>query len=100
MCDEHARAFYKARDEERGTRQERGYDKDHDATRKRLLPQAWGTFCPLCNDIMVASDDLSLDHTIPLAQDKTSKGDRIVHTDCNLKRKRYRPPEDDDAIPF
>lgn len=105
MCDAHAKEFFKARDTERGTRQERGYDADHDRTRKRLLPKAWGTFCPLCGDIMVASDELSLDHSTPLAVDRTSKGDRIVHTECNLKRKRKPPdpelgPDGLEIIPF
>lgn len=99
MCADHAKAFFKERDAERGTRQERGYDTEHDRTRKRLLPKAWGTDCPLCGDVMVASDDLSLDHTIPLAVDSASKGDRIVHTECNLKRKRPRDTNDD-PIPF
>lgn len=98
MCDDHAREFYKDWDAKRGTRQERHYDAEHDRTRKRLLPKAWGTFCPLCGDVMVASDELSLDHTTPLSVDPTSKGDRIVHTECNLRRKR-KPPTDD-VIPF
>jgi 5-methylcytosine-specific restriction endonuclease McrA len=100
MCDAHAKEWFAKMDETRGTRQQRGYDAEHDRTRKRLLPKAWGTFCPLCGDVMVASDDLSLDHTVPLKVDPASKGDRIVHTECNLKRKKKPPEPSTDIIPF
>lgn len=71
------------RDRERGTTSERGYGAHHQATRKALLPAAIGKPCPLCNEPMLATQQLDLDHTIPLAHDKTSRGDRIVHANCN-----------------
>ena len=74
----------------RGTRQQRGYDAEHMATRAQLLPLAYGTLCPLggprCVGYMYPHHELHLDHTIPLAIDSTSRGDRIVCAPCNLWR--------------
>lgn len=76
---------------DRGSRQERGYGAEHVATRAALLPLAYGTQCPLCDEYMYPHQDLHLDHTTPLAVDSTSKGDRIVHAVCNLRRGPGRP---------
>jgi len=81
-CKAHEREHDKAR----GTRQQRGYDAQHEATRQALLPDAYGTKCPLCDEYMYPHQALHLDHTIPLAVDSTSRGDRITHAACNLKR--------------
>ena len=35
---------------------------------------------------MLAHQALSLDHTVPLALDPSSVGDRIVHARCNQAR--------------
>lgn len=81
-CSTHASEY----EQRRGTRQQRGYDAEHEATRRALLPDAYGTPCPLCGEHMYPHQALHLDHTTPLAVDSTSKGDRIVHQVCNLKR--------------
>lgn len=73
-------------EKDRGTRQERGYDTEHYATRSALLPSAYGSRCPLCGEYMYPHDELHLDHSIPLAVDATSRGDRIVHASCNLRK--------------
>jgi hypothetical protein len=81
-CAEHEREHEQAR----GTRQQRGYDRTHEMTRQALLPLAYGTECPLCGEYMYPHQALHLDHTTPLAIDSTSRGDRIVHQACNLRR--------------
>lgn len=73
-------------EEARGTRQQRGYDREHELTRAALLPLAYGTLCPLCDEYMYPHQALHLDHSIPLSVDTTSKGDRITHAACNLSR--------------
>jgi len=70
----------------RGTRQQRGYDAEHMATREALLPMAYGTPCPLCSEYMWPHQELHLDHSTPLSIDSTSRGDRITHARCNLSR--------------
>lgn len=59
------------------------YGADHQARRAQLLPLAIGTECPLCGEVMLASDDLDLDHSTPYAVDRQAVGDRIVHSSCN-----------------
>lgn len=73
-------------EQDRGTRHERGYDAEHEAIRAALLPAAYGTRCPLCGEYMYPHQPLHLDHSVPLSVDSTSKGDRITHATCNLKR--------------
>ena len=82
-CHKHERAH----DKQRGTASQRGYDSDHRSRRARLLPDAIGTLCPLCGDLMLPGQPLDLDHTIPLAVDPTSRGDRICHASCNRGRR-------------
>lgn len=73
---------------DRGTRQQRGYDAEHMATREALLPLAYGTRCPVagpsCVGYMYPHHELHLDHSTPLRIDSTSRGDRIVCAPCNL----------------
>lgn len=71
----------------RGSRQTRGYDRAHEIVRAALLPAAIGTPCPLCGRTMQQDEPLDLDHTVPLAVDPTSRGDRIVHASCNRARR-------------
>lgn len=82
-CDTHQAEVEQAR----GTRQERGYDANHVATRQALLPLAYGTKCPIagprCVGYMYPHHELHLDHTTPLYVDSTSRGDRIVCAPCN-----------------
>ena len=59
------------------------YDLEHRRRRAELLPQAYGTRCPLCPRLMLRGEALDLDHSTPLVADPTSKGDRIVHATCN-----------------
>lgn len=73
-CDEHR----KAKDKARGTRQERGYGRAHEVTRASLLPDAYGTRCPHCDEYMWPHDELHLDHT----EDRTGYIG-IVHAHCN-----------------
>jgi hypothetical protein len=63
------------------------YGRDHRRRRSELLPHAWGTRCPLCGEPMLKTQRLELDHSIPLALDPASKGDRIVHEKCNRARR-------------
>lgn len=86
-CTKHEREADRAR----GTRHERGYDSQHVATREALLPLAYGTLCPLCNETMHQGQALHLDHSTPLAVDSTSRGDRITHAACNLTRGAGHP---------
>jgi hypothetical protein len=80
-CAEHEAA----REQQRGTRQQRGYDAQHERTRRRLMATAVGTACPLCGEMMTEHDRLELDHTTPLKHDRRSRGDRIVHGTCNAR---------------
>lgn len=71
-CPEHTRA----KDRARGTRQERGYDTEHERLRAELLPQAYGRRCIYCGERMWPHQHLDLDHT------DDRKGYRgIVHAD-------------------
>ena len=76
------------RDRQRGNSTQRGYGTQHRRTRELLLAMlADDTPCGICGKPMNRhDDDLGLDHTTPLAQDPTSKGDRIVHARCNRGR--------------
>jgi 5-methylcytosine-specific restriction endonuclease McrA len=69
----------------RGTTSERGYGGDHQRRRDILLPAAYGALCPLCGEVMLPGQALALDHTVPLAEDRSSVGDRIVHASCNSR---------------
>jgi 5-methylcytosine-specific restriction endonuclease McrA len=69
----------------RGTTTERGYGSDHQHRRTALLPAAYGEICPLCGEVMLPGQALALDHTVPLAEDRSSVGDRIVHAECNSR---------------
>ena len=43
--------------------QDRGYGREHQQLRARLLPLAYGTDCHLCGEVMLNGQDLHLDHT-------------------------------------
>jgi hypothetical protein len=83
LCDEH-RTEYEAK---RGTASQRGYDARHRRWRHAAIARAINKPCPLCGDVIVSSDaengGLEAEHSTPLAQDKTSRADRIVHARCN-----------------
>lgn len=67
----------------RPTARQRGYDTQHDATRARLLPLAYGTPCPRCHEPMLAGQDLDLGHTVARSVDPQARADRIEHAACN-----------------
>ena len=77
------------RNRARGSSSARGYGYTHRTTRARLLPDAAGTLCPLCNeeiteaDVEAASTELDLHHSTALKVDRTSLGDVMAHASCN-----------------
>jgi hypothetical protein len=74
----------------------------HQQIRELLLPDACNTSCPRCGEPMVRGQDLDLGHTVDLADDPNSVGDRIEHTSCNRsagamarqKRRKFNPSRD------
>jgi len=64
---------------------QRGYGALHQAERKRLLPLAYGSLCPLCGELMTKSQRLDLDHSDPESRFIGQPGDRIVHSICNRR---------------
>lgn len=81
-----------AHEKQRGTAHQRGYDAQHQHTRRRLLPAAIGQPCPICGHTMTADQPLDLDHSNPLATTPDSRGDRITHAACNRGWRRTTPP--------
>lgn len=69
----------------RGTTSERGLGYAHQQERRRLLPLAYNTSCPLCGWNMARTDRLDLDHVVPRAFGGSTEveGGRIVHAYCN-----------------
>jgi hypothetical protein len=52
--------------------------------RKRLLPYAYDTTCPMCGLLMLEGQALDLDHTLPVILGGGGEpGDRMVHASCN-----------------
>ncbi len=78
-CDEHTRQTDRAR----GTRPQRGYGTEHDATRARLLPAAYGQPCPVCQQPMLPGQRLDAGHSEDLRDNPEAKADRIEHASCN-----------------
>jgi len=74
-----------ARERQRGTRHQRGYDNQHVRTREALLPGAYGRPCPRCGKPMLHGQALDLGHPddAPLRVDPTSRANRIEHSSCN-----------------
>lgn len=73
----------RARDARRGSARQRGYDSDHEATRDRLLPLAYGKPCPRCGRLMLRGQALDLGHSVARSRDPAARGDRIEHALCN-----------------
>lgn len=62
----------------------RGLGGAHQAERRRLLPSAYGTPCPLCGDLMLRGQRLDLDHAVPRVLGGPDAGPRrIAHARCN-----------------
>jgi len=78
------------------------YGAEHQKTKARLLPKAYGTPCPRCKKPMLRTQVLELGHSVDLVDDPTSVGDRIEHRSCNReagliagqKHSRYKPSRD------
>lgn len=83
LCTLCKRERNRERDQQRGTRQERGYDAEHIALRAELLPLAIGQPCPRCQETMDEGQALDLGHSIARALDPNSRADRIEHSHCN-----------------
>ena len=69
----------------RGKTSERGLTGAHRAMRRRLLPLAYGTPCPLCGELMVEGQALDLDHIVPRAFGGRAEDGQvqIAHARCN-----------------
>jgi 5-methylcytosine-specific restriction endonuclease McrA len=72
----------------------RGLGYAHQVLRRRLLPLAWGTFCPYwgidpkCTGLMLKGQALDLDHVVPRALGLAAAEAgprRIAHTRCNRR---------------
>ncbi len=71
----------------------RVYDHYHRKMRTALLPDAYGTACPLCGEVMLESQPLDLDHTIPVVHGGGRGPVRITHATCNRSQgARLRRP--------
>lgn len=91
-CETCAQAYEDAR----GSANARGYDSKHNQTRARLLPSAYGRPCPICKRAMRRWHPLDLHHSTPLRENKTARGDVIVHMSCN---EGGEPPPDTERPP-
>jgi hypothetical protein len=68
---------------ERSRHYRQHYGREHEATRARLLPAAYGTPCPRCGEPMLPGQELDLGHSTDRAVDPSAAGDRIEHASCN-----------------
>jgi len=84
-CSACASAWHRQRDARRGTARQRGYDTEHDKTRRSLLPKAYGQPCPRCGELMLAGQVLDLGHPEGqgLRVDRNARAERIEHAACN-----------------
>lgn len=64
-------------------RSNRTYSVKQRKVRALLLPYAYGTYCPLCGQVMVQGQALDLDHSTPVVLGGDGAGDRIAHASCN-----------------
>lgn len=69
----------------RRTTAERGLGGEHQATRRRLLPTAYGKPCPICGHLMTQDQPLDLDHIIPRALGGTGGPVQVAHSSCNRR---------------
>jgi hypothetical protein len=77
-------------DADRGRRQDRGYGREHELTRRRLMDalrvaQSRGrlTPCPRCGKPMTTTQALDAGHSVDLRVDPDAKADRLEHAACN-----------------
>lgn len=81
-CPEHAAMYERGRRPVPSARA-RGYDAEHDARRRALLPLAYGKPCPRCGEPLLPGQDLDLGHAVARSVDPASRGNRIEHAHCN-----------------
>lgn len=85
------------------TTTQRGLGYPHQRLRAALLPQAYGTACPRCGQLMLQGQDLDLDHDqLPRALGGRAGQGRMAHRSCNrragsllgaaMRRARKLPP--------
>lgn len=78
------------------------YGAEHQKTRARLLPHAYGKPCPRCKKPMLKGQALDLGHSVDVIDDPTAVGDRIEHESCNSeagllagqRHSRFKPSRD------
>ncbi|MDF9718095.1 endonuclease domain-containing protein [Nocardioides sp. ChNu-99] len=75
-CLDHRRQV----DRERGSATARGYGYTHTQLSKRMRAEAIGMTCHFCKEVMVAGQDLALDHTPDRAGYRG-----VVHLSCNAR---------------
>lgn len=65
-----------------------GMGAAHRKKREHLLPLAYGRPCPLCGAVMLADQELHLDHKVPRRMGGSSDWSnlQIVHAVCNLRK--------------
>jgi len=76
----------RARDAQRGSRQQRGYTAEHDRIRADLLAKLVpGSPCPRCGEPMWPTQELHAGHPIGrgLRVDPSSRADHLSHASCN-----------------
>jgi hypothetical protein len=79
-CPDHQRKTEQAR----GSRQQRGYDAEHDRIRTALLARFQpGTLCPKCGQPMLNGQKLDAGHSVDLRDDPNAKADQLEHAGCN-----------------
>lgn len=59
------------------------YGRAHRELRARLLPLAFGRPCPKCGRVMLAGQQLDLDHVVPLYLGVPDGRRQIAHARCN-----------------
>lgn len=94
-CTLHARE----RDAQRGSRQQRGYDADHERIRATLVRlwllalrrgEVW--YCPRCNLPLERGQLVEADHYgETLFENLKAKADRLSHRRCNRGARRKEP---------
>jgi len=77
----------KARDAERGTRHERGYDADYEAA-KRDPAFVAATHCARCRRPFTPANRKTAGHKLALRKDRTSKAIEPQCEDCNYGWRR------------
>ena len=85
-CPAHTAQASRARDQRRGTRQQRGLDAEYDRNRAIIMTTA--TVCAICGQPGTASDPLTAGHVVGRAQGGTNGLDnlRAEHASFNYSQ--------------